>query len=216
MKNALMKFAGFFVEKVPIEEPQRTGGTGMQGHGGAGAQPGTLQPYPGQGAAAPSFHDPMAPQVHHPQQQQPQVTNPFAQPATPGLLQGHWNAPAGPAGGAPQPRHAPLAIALRAWVPQEYAGYLTPYALHVIAAGGELTVEQARAYGAQALVVSSECLGAQTTLLTSPQLPTVFVAPQAVSIPERAGLVQVQEPLRASELAAAVRDAVASWAGGVA
>lgn len=200
-----MKFAGFFVEKVPIEQPgQPSGGSGPVGM--SGGMP--TQSSPDAGAAG----------MHGFPQGQPQfqpgmVGAPLADPAQQqALLQGHWNTPTG----APaQQRLSPLAIALRAWVPQEYAGYLTPFALHVIAAGGELTVEQARAYGAQALVVSSECLGNQTALLTSPQLPTVFISPQPVSIPQRAGLVQVQEPLRASELARAVRDAVTSWAGGV-
>jgi hypothetical protein len=208
VKNVLMKFAGFFVEKVPIEEPH------------AAAAPPAAGGYPG---AAP-LQQQLPPHPGFPQVQQQPAGAPehgFAagahqqQPAAPDLLLGHWNAPPAQAAAPAQPRQAPLAIALRAWVPQEYAAYLTPFALHVIAAGGELTVEQARAYGAQALVVSSECLGNQTQLLVSPQLPTVFIAPQPVSVPQRAGLVQVQEPLRASELASAVREAVASWGGAV-
>lgn len=120
-----------------------------------------------------------------------------------------------PGGHVPgQPAQRPLAIALRAWVPQEYAGHLASHGLHVIAAGGELTVEQASAWGAQVLLVSSECLGSHTHLLTNPKLPTVFVAPQQMMIPAVPGVVQVHEPLRASEVASASRQATADWAQG--
>ena len=104
-----------------------------------------------------------------------------------------------------------IAMALRAWVPQEYASYLAPYGLHVIAAGGELTVDQALAWGAQVLVVSAECLGSHTHLLVHPQLPTVFVTPQPMTLPEAPGVVQVLEPLRASEVANAAREALTAW-----
>lgn len=167
MKNVLMKFAGFFVEKVPVEEP-------VSRPAGPGAQRG---------------HQPDA-------------------------LHGHFPSPSG-ATAMPGSREAPptpLAVALRAWVPQEYASYLTPFGLHVIAAGGELTVEQARAYGAQALVVSAECLGSHTHLLSHPQLPTVFITPQPMMLPPVPGVVQVQEPIKASEVAAASREAAAAWA----
>jgi hypothetical protein len=85
----------------------------------------------------------------------------------------------------------------------------------VIAASGDLTVEQARAYGGQALIVSAECLGGQMGLLTDPQIPTVFVTPQMMLIPEHRGVVQVLEPLRASDVASAVRQAVKNWGPGV-
>jgi hypothetical protein len=195
MKNALMKFAGFFVEKVPIEEP-----IGQQPAGGQHTPARQQQPSP----QAPPTPQP----VQQPAMAQPQ----------PGLMQGHFPSPSGtvamppPAGQPRQPQQAPLAVALRAWVPQEYATYLTPFGLHVIAAGGELTIEQARAYGAQVLVVSAECLGSHTHLLSAPQLPTVFIAPQTVMIPPSPGVVQVQEPLRASEVAQAAREAVTAWA----
>ena len=188
MKNTLLKFAGFFVEKVPIEEP-------------IGHSP-----------------DPRGAQQQAPRQQQPHApAQQRSQQPPPQVLQGHFPTPSGTTAMPPpqgQPRQQPvqaIAVALRAWVPQEYAAYLTPFGLHVIAAGGEITVEQARAYGAQVLIVSAECLGSHTHLLTHPQLPTVFITPQAMMIPPTAGVVQVQEPLRASEVATASRDAVTAW-----
>lgn len=183
MKNALMKFAGFFVEKVPIEEQVAPPGATPTGEAGSAAGPATAHP--------------------------------GSSPAD--LMQGHFPSPSGrvampPSPGQPRPeQQRPVAVALRAWIPQEYAAYLTPFGLHVIAAGGELTVEQARAYGAQVLVVSAECLGSHTHLLVHPQLPTVFVTPQPTMIPPNAGVVQVQEPLRASEVAQAAREALAAW-----
>ena len=106
----------------------------------------------------------------------------------------------------------PIAVALRAWVPQEYAAHLAPYGVHVIAAGGSVTSEQARGWGADVLVVSAECLGQDVHLLQQPQLPTVFITPQPVMIPGLAGVVQVQEPLRASDVARAAREAAAAFA----
>jgi hypothetical protein len=100
---------------------------------------------------------------------------------------------------------------LRAWVPQEYAALLAPHGLHIIAAGGELPVEQVTQWGASVLVISSECLGPHTHLLQTPQLPTVFVTPQRMTLPEVPGVVQVTEPLRASELALAARAAIDGW-----
>jgi hypothetical protein len=113
------------------------------------------------------------------------------------------------AGGVAQ---APIAVALRAWVPQEYASHLAPYGIHVIAAGGSVTSEQARGWGADVLVVSAECLGQDVHLLQQPQLPTVFISPQPVMLPDVPGVVQVQEPLRASDVAQATRDAAAAFA----
>ena len=107
-----------------------------------------------------------------------------------------------------------VAVALRAWVPQEYASYLAPYGLHVIAAGGELAPGDARTYGADVLIVSAECLGADTQMLAQPQLPTVFIAPKPTMIPNVQGVVQVLEPLRASEVATASREALAQWTSG--
>ena len=107
---------------------------------------------------------------------------------------------------------APIAVALRAWVPQEYAAHLAPFGVHVIAAGGSVTSEQAQGWGADVLVVSAECLGQDVHLLQQPQLPTVFITPQPVMIPDVAGVVQVQEPLRASDVAQAARDAAAAFA----
>jgi hypothetical protein len=200
MKNALLKFAGLFVERVPIEEPVP-------------------------GAARPS---PAAPQPPAHQQQRPAPTPaapppshgmpPTQQQAPPPALQGHFGSPSGavahpPPPGTPRPQDVPppLSVALRAWVPQEYAGFLAGFGLHVIAAGGQLTPEQASSYGAHVLIVSSECLGADTHLLQHPQMPTVFIAPQPVTMPEVPGVVHVQEPLRASDVAAASRAAVAAW-----
>jgi hypothetical protein len=180
MKNSLLKFAGLFVEKVPVDDPARPGGRAGSVH------PAALQGH---------FPSASGTVARPPGQQQPAA----------GAANG-----AG-AGAAPVPQR-PLAVALRAWVPQEYAVYLASYGLHVIAAGGELTVEQAGQWGAQVLVVSAECLGSHTHLLTAPQLPTVFVTPQTMMIPEVQGVVQVQEPLRASEVATAAREAANAWA----
>jgi hypothetical protein len=103
-------------------------------------------------------------------------------------------------------------VALRAIVPQEYAAHLAPYGLHVLAAGADVTGEQARGWGAQVLVISAECLGRELHLLQTPQLPTVFIAPQPVMLPEQPGVVQVHEPLHASDVARAVREAAHAWA----
>lgn len=181
MKNTLLKFAGFFVEKVPVD----------------GAPTQSARPQTGRQQKS--------------QRQQAQPQQPHVPPQE--LMQGHFPSPSG-ATALPMPQRepvAPLGVALRAWVPQEHAAQLAPFGLHVIAAGGELTYDQARAYGAQVLVVSAECLGSHTHLLTHPQLPTVFITPQPVLIPPRPGVVQVTEPLRASEVAQAARAAVASW-----
>lgn len=200
----LLKFAGLFVERVPVDErgnplpapPNRPTG------GAAGVNPPQMQPgqtAPGQpqqpGPGAPVHGQPLhgmpmvQPQPHH------AALSPPGMPAT--------------AGGVAQ---APIAVALRAWVPQEYASHLAPYGIHVIAAGGSVTSEQARGWGADVLVVSAECLGQDVHLLQQPQLPTVFISPQPVMLPDVPGVVQVQEPLRASDVAQATRDAAAAFA----
>ncbi|MBC7666332.1 MAG: hypothetical protein H7276_21505, partial [Caulobacter sp.] len=142
------------------------------------------------------------------QPQQPAQFHPGAQPQ-------HGHQPI--IGGAPmvagQPTQLqPISVALRAWVPQDYAAHLAPFGVHVIAAGGSVTSVQARSWGAQVLVISAECLGQDLHLLQQPQLPTVFIAPQPVMIPDVPGVVQVQEPLRASDVANAARDAAAAFA----
>jgi len=184
MKNALLKFAGLFVERVPVDE-----------HGNRIAPP--LVPRDA------------SPQPNRPASNQgaPPVPGSVPPPATPG-------APAAPPA-APQQQAAPpgsVAVALRAWVPQEYAAHLAPFGIHVIAAGGSVTSEQARAWGATVLVLSAECLGQDVHLLQQPQLPTVFITPQPMMIPDVPGVVQVQEPLRASDVAHAVRDAATAFA----
>lgn len=120
--------------------------------------------------------------------------------------------PPGPGMPAGVPAAPPaIAVALRAWVPQEYASHLAAQGLRVVAAGGDLTVDQARQWGAQVLVLSAECVGSHSYLLTAPPLPTVFVTPQRVMVPDAPGFVQVLEPLRASEVAAAAREAISSF-----
>jgi hypothetical protein len=84
----------------------------------------------------------------------------------------------------------------------------------VIAAGGSVTPEQARTWGAHVLVISAECLGQDLHLLQQPQMPTVFITPQPVMLPDASGVVQVQEPLRASDVAHAVREARAQFMPG--
>jgi hypothetical protein len=170
VREKLMKFAGLFVEKIPVEE--------QSGQARGAVRAPQSQPMQGYYPSPPGS-------TAQPAQQQPTSV--------------------------PQQVTQPLAVGLRAWVPQEYATFLMPHGLHVIAAGGELTIDQARSYGAQVLIVSAECLGSHTHLLSSPQVPTVFIAPQAMLIPTRPGVVQVTEPLRASEVAAACREAVATW-----
>lgn len=189
-----MKFAGLFVERVPVDE-----------HG----NPLPSGPRP---AAAPA-----------PQGQQPGQSNQPAQPAVqpttamPAGAQPLHGAPMGAPGASPPAAPAgpgglpALSVALRAWVPQEYAAQLAPHGLHVIAAGGSVSSEQARGWGADVLVISAECLGQDVQLLQQPQLPTVFITPQPVMIPDVPGVVQVQEPLRASDVAQATRDATAAF-----
>lgn len=198
-----MKFAGLFVEKVPVDErgnplpatpprPAGAAGTPQGGHPGAPAMPVHATP------AAPPGAQPLQGAPMHQQ-------HPGQHPGMPGL-------PGTPmvqvqAGQAP-----PIAVALRAWVPQEYASHLAPHGVHVIAAGGSVTSEQARGWGADVLVISAECLGQDLHLLQQPQLPTVFISPQPVMIPDVPGVVQAQEPLRASDVAQAAREAAAAFA----
>jgi hypothetical protein len=175
---------------VPAQPP---GPRGVQ----PAAQPAAM---PQQQPAMPQHGQPMQPAVGMPHQAQPLQGMPMAQPA-----QGMQ--PAMPAG-----TQQPIAVALRAWVPQEYAAHLAPHGLHVIAAGGSVTSEQARGWGADVLIVSAECLGQDTHLLQQPQLATVLITPQPVMIPEVPGVLQVQEPLRASDVAIAAREAATAWA----
>lgn len=197
-----MKFAGLFVEKVPVDE---------HGNPVASVPPPTnapaATPQPGVGTGAPAPNVPM---------QATPVAMPGAQPLQGMPMQGQAPQPmpgavAGVGGPAGAPTGAPIAVALRAWVPQEYAAHLAPHGLHVIAAGGAVTSEQARGWGADVLVVSAECLGRDVQLLQQPQLPTVFITPQPVMLPDIPGVVQVQEPLRASDVAQASREALAAF-----
>lgn len=214
MKNVFLKFAGLFVERVPVDErgnPTPGQGAAKPGGAGAGGQGQPAQPnqpggagqhgqvaYPGQAPQAPPMQ---AGPAGAPQQGQPMHGMPMQ---------------AGQASSAPRtagPNGQPaVSVALRAWVPQEYASHLAPFGVHVIAAGGNVTSEQARGWGADVLVVSAECLGADAHLLQQPQIATVFITPQPVMIPDVPGVVQAQEPLRASDVAQAVRDAAASFA----
>jgi hypothetical protein len=219
MKNALLKFAGLFVEKVPVDEQGRP-------------LPKQLRPNPQPGQqqhAGPPPLNTVAPGIVPPQPGMP--SSPSAPGAPP--MQGvgaplHGVAPVHPGmqptgampGGVigtdssitPQAGSATVSVALRAWVPQEYAAHLAPFGLHVIAAGGSVTAEQAQSWGADVLIVSAECLGQDVHLLQNPQLATVFITPQPVMIPDVAGVLQVQEPLRASDVAHAVREAVTAFA----
>jgi hypothetical protein len=208
-----MKFAGLFVERVPVDErgnPMPSPPPRPAGAPAPGSAPGHA---PGQAPGG------MPPQPQQPQQLQPATGMPqHAQPmhGMPMQAPAHAPMPGMVAGTAPAPGAAgqqqPVAVALRAWVPQEYAAHLAPYGIHVIAAGGSVTSEQARGWGADVLVISAECLGQDVHLLQQPQLPTVFITPQPVMIPDVPGVVQVQEPLRASDVAQASRDAAAAFA----
>lgn len=104
-----------------------------------------------------------------------------------------------------------VSVVLKANVPQQYAAYLAPHGLHVIAGGPSITIEQAKAWNSRAIIISAECIGADLNMLQNPQLPTVFITQQPVMIPQLPGLVQVQEPLRVSDIARAVQDAVKTW-----
>ncbi|MCW2955602.1 MAG: hypothetical protein JWO69_471 [Thermoleophilia bacterium] len=193
MKNVLLKFAGLFVEKVPVDQQGKRLAPNVPGPSNAPA------PQPGQqpGSA------PMVTGQQVPQQMQPMQQHPGA-PQQGGVGQSPAVPPSAP--GAPT-----VSVALRAWVPQEYAAHLAPFGLHVIAAGGAVTSEQARGWGADVLIISAECLGQDIQLLQQPQLPTVFITPQPVMLPDVAGVVQAQEPLRASDVAHAVREAVTAF-----
>lgn len=229
MKNVLLKFAGLFVERVPVDERGNPVAPGPTGAPGGAPRPNAV---PGPNQQPPAGH----PGMSQPGQAPGQPMQPGPQPgmvaAQPGQLHPAPGAPAAaqPMHGTPMPTPpagmvapaapaqpvgatgAPISVALRAWVPQEYAAHLAPFGVHVIAAGGSVTSEQARGWGADVLVVSAECLGQDVHLLQQPQLPTVFITPQPVMIPDVAGVVQVQEPLRASDVSQAARDAVAAFA----
>ncbi len=191
MKNALLKFAGLFVERVPVDER------------GAPIPPGPKGSAAPQHPQAASNAPPGAAPTMVPAPQSP------AQMGQP--LQGAPMDPSQPHAAMPTTGLPPIAVALRAWVPQEYAAHLAPFGVHVIAAGGSVTSEQARGWGADVLIVSAECLGQDVHLLQQPQLPTVFITPQPVMIPDVAGVVQVQEPLRASDVAQAAREAAGAY-----
>jgi hypothetical protein len=137
------------------------------------------------------------------------------QPLQPQLSPQHTGQPVGmtPAAAPGMAAPAPVAVALRAWVPEDHAAHLARFGVHVIAAGGDITSEQARGWGAQVLIVSAECLGQDMHLLQQPRMPTVFITPQPVMLPDVPGVVQAHEPLRASEVASAAREAVAAFAG---
>lgn len=213
MKNVLLKFAGLFVERVPVDERGNPLPATPPPPRGAGATaPGGAPTSPGQPTGLPQQH-PQHPPGHpaHPGGTAPAMYPTPGQPAMVQPLQGAPIQPGSPGAAAPG-SGAAISVALRAWVPQEYAAHLAPYGLHVIAAGGSVSSEQARGWGADVLVVSAECLGQDVHLLQQPQLPTVFITPQPVMIPDVPGVVQVQEPLRASDVAQATRDAAAAFA----
>jgi hypothetical protein len=195
VKNVLMKFAGLFVERVPVDER----GNPLPAQPRPNLAPSAGQPAQPQPPAQ-AMQPPMQPTAAMPTGAQPLHGVPMPATSQPPAM------PPGPGG------QQPISVALRAWVPQEYAAHLAPHGLHVIAAGGAVTSEQARGWGADVLVVSAECLGQDVQLLQQPQLPTVFITPQPVMIPEVAGVVQVQEPLRASDVAQASREAAAAFA----
>ncbi|MCW2927009.1 MAG: hypothetical protein JWM86_977, partial [Thermoleophilia bacterium] len=182
MKNVLLKFAGLFVERVPVDERGNPIPPNPSVPAPHGAMPPGAPRQPGGSPAAPN-QPPQQPQhpgnQGHPQQHSPVVPTP-GQPMQGAPMQGGpMVAPtggqvAGPGAGAP------ISVALRAWVPQEYAAHLAPFGVHVIAAGGSVTSEQARGWGADVLVVSAECLGQDVHLLQQPQLP-------AAGMPSRPG-----------------------------
>lgn len=210
MKNVLLKFAGLFVERVPVDE---RGNPIPSSPPGPRTAPGAAQP---PAAAHQQPQPPVQPQhQQHAPAMQPAAGMPQqAQPLQGAPMQQHPGMPPQPGqpGAMPPGATQPIAVALRAWVPQEYAAHLAPHGVHVIAAGGSVTSEQARGWGADVLIVSAECLGQDTHLLQQPQLPTVLITPQPVMLPDVPGVLQVQEPLRASDVAHAARDAAAAYA----
>jgi hypothetical protein len=198
MKNVLLKFAGLFVERVPVDERGNPVPTQAPGPRSAPNQPPMQQQAMPQQAQQQGM--PMQPAAGMPAQAQPLQGMPMVQQQAGGDSYAHAGA------------QAPIAVALRAWVPQEYAAHLAPFGVHVIAAGGSVTSEQARGWGADVLVVSAECLGQDVHLLQQPQLATVLITPQPVMLPEVPGVMQVQEPLRASDVAQAAREAAIAFA----
>lgn len=191
-----MKFAGLFVERVPVDERGNTLPTAPRPQGAQ--PPGAAPNQPTQPPVQPTQGMPVDAQALHGVPGQAQMM------PQPGMVAQQQTASVPPGG--------VVSVALRAWVPQEYAAHLAPHGVHVIAAGGSVTSEQARGWGADVLVISAECLGQDVQLLQQPQLPTVFITPQPVMIPDVPGVVQVQEPLHASDVAQATRDAVAGFA----
>lgn len=207
MKNVLMKFAGLFVEKVPVDERGNPIAPNQPRPAGAASAMPPAAPTHGV-PAIPVQATPAAPPGAQPLHGAPGQGGQPGHPGQPGTPGAHG----GPMVQVPAGQAPPIAVALRAWVPQEYASHLAPHGVHVIAAGGSVTSEQARGWGADVLVISAECLGQDLHLLQQPQLPTVFISPQPVMIPDVPGVVQVQEPLRASDVAQASRDAAAAFA----
>lgn len=194
MKNAMLKFAGLFIERVPVDDPpQGINAPAIHVHQAAAHAP---QPLHG--------HFPPTTQPDHlatpePSRLPDKPQRPVAPP--------HQHTPAHTLHAPP----TPIAIALRAMVPQEYAGYLAAHGLHVIAAAANLSPAQAKTWGAQVLVLSAECIGTEAALLTHPMIPTVFITTHPVMVAPVPGVIQVTEPLRASEVAEACRQAHAAW-----
>lgn len=230
MKNALLKFAGLFIEKVPIDDPAPAGASAsdrspLTGHfpsppasdasaGAASAQETRSTPTQ---SSQPAPSAPSAPQYPPAGPAHPPMLHPqFAPQRQPTQLPPRPDKPLPPPHNAPPGYIAPrsasfIAVGLRALVPQEYASHLAAHGLHVIAAGAELTSAQALTWGAQVLLVAAECLGGDTQLLTNPSLATVFISAHPVTVPDVPGVIHVTEPLRASEVAAATRAALESW-----
>jgi hypothetical protein len=190
MKNALLKFAGLFVERIPPEELRSTGHGSPEAH---------ATPRGPAGPASGSVPTERAPSTRQP------LHMPGPPPRGPHAVRG------ADAVADSTAANRPVAVALRAWVPESYAGILAAHGLHIVAAGGALTSDQARTWGAEVLLLSMECLGSDTHLLTNPAIATVFIAHQPMMVAQTPGLVQVGEPLRASELATAARTALAEW-----
>ncbi len=179
MKNVLLKFTGFFVERVPDEE--------LEAHQ---KKTGVIPDHP----STPPPRHPSMPQ-HFPAE----VAG--ARSGSTAVPQPHV-----------PPAAQPIAVALKAWVPQDHAAHLENHGLKIVAASGNLSSDDARNWGAHAIVISSECLGPDTSMLLAPALPTVFVSPDPVTLPNTPGVVSATDPVHASEIASLVRAAVASFA----
>ncbi len=196
MKNAMLKFAGLFIEKIPVDDDTPAASAVSNTHAVSAVDATPVQPLHGH---FPQSAGALPPQTRQPTQLPDKPQRPVVPP--------HHRAPQ-------QTAPDVIPIALRALVPQEYAGYLAAYGLHVIAAAADLAPAQASAWGAQVLVLSAECLGMDTAMLTSPAIPTVFITAHPMMVASVPGVVQVTEPLRASEVAEACRQARADWTRG--